>query len=200
MTDTKTIVRAIVKREVTTWFSNPMGYVFIAVFVFVSALILFREEFFQANVATLDTLNEWFPQLLCIFVPLLTMGLWAGERAQGTDELILTLPATDFQVVLGKFLAGGAIYTCALLFTIPQVIVLSFLGTPDWPLMLGNYLGFWLLGNAPGHRNGCTASPCHLEKKADRLRFLLELGTHPLVVPFVSDLSTTSADVPTEDA
>lgn len=141
-----TVTRALVKREVKSFFGNPAGYVFIAIFVLVAAWFLFSDEFFQNNVAGLETLNEAFPYLLIFFIPAITMGIWAGEKGQGTDELLLTLPASDAQIVLGKYLAAASVYSLTLLFTIPQLIVLWILGNPDFTLILGNYVGYWLLG------------------------------------------------------
>jgi len=141
------VTKAIFKRDLRRWFGNPTGYVFLTLFVVLATAALFwPNEFFQRNLANLDTLNDWFPRLLLFFIPAITMSVWAGERGAGTDELLLTLPATDGHIVLGKFFAAAGIYTVALLFTVPILFFVAFLGDPDWGLLLSNYFGFWLLG------------------------------------------------------
>jgi hypothetical protein len=142
------VVSAIFRKDMRMYLGNPTGYVFITLFVVAAqvALVL-QEEFFSRGLADLATLNAWMPAILMFFVPAITMNAWADERRSGTDELLLTLPVRDGEVVLGKYLGVLGMYTLSLAFTAAaQLSVLEVLGEPDKGLMFSTYAGYWLMG------------------------------------------------------
>lgn len=143
---------AVLKRNFIGYFANPTGYVFLCFFVILTTCVAFLPpQFFASNLANLDQLNYWLPLIMLIYIPSITMSIWAEERRQGTDELLLTLPADDFDIVVGKYLAAAAIYTAALLFSQLSnfaVLVSLSLGQLDVGMLFTTYLGYWLMGLA----------------------------------------------------
>src|SRR5688572_5031291 len=99
------VVSAVFKRNVLSYFSGVLGYLFIVAFVVAGAFLAFSPMFFTNNLANLDQLSEAFPMLLLFLVPAITMSTWSDEKKLGTDELLFTLPASDFEILLGKYFA-----------------------------------------------------------------------------------------------
>ncbi|MEC9093465.1 MAG: Gldg family protein, partial [Planctomycetota bacterium] len=141
---------AVMQRNFVGYFSNPTGYVFLCLFCVLAAVAAFwPHEFFTSNLANFDQLNVYLPYIMLIFIPAITMAIWAEEKRQGTDELLLTLPATDFDVVLGKYLAAVFVFTVSLVFS--EICNYSFLayiteGQLDSGLLSTTYLGYWFVG------------------------------------------------------
>lgn len=144
------VLLAVFKRNFVGYFTSPTGYVFICVFVLLGSVAAFlTDEFFDQNLANLDQLNKWFPFIMLVFVPAIAMSIWAEERRQGTDELLLTIPAGDFDIVLGKYLAALGIFSVSLVFSLfCNLMVLEILGNPDKGLLFSTYVGYWLVGLA----------------------------------------------------
>jgi len=142
------VVSAVFWRNLKQYFTGVIGYLFIVAFVTVCAILAFAPQFFADNLANLDQLSRYYPELLLLFVPAITMPLWAEERRQGTDSILFTLPASDFDVLLGKYLAAVAVYTIALAFSTTMLLALGTLGNPDWGIIGTTYLGYWLSGSA----------------------------------------------------
>src|SRR5262245_46933539 len=147
---------AVLKRNFVGYFANPTGYVFLCLFVFLTSVAAFwPHDFFIANLANLDQLNKYIAVIMLVFVPAITMSIWADERRQGTDELLLTLPAADFDIVIGKYLAAASIFTVSLLFSqlANYSVLVSLANDPetgivdiDLGLFFTTYLGYWLMG------------------------------------------------------
>ncbi len=149
---TKRVTYSVLKRNFAAYFSNPTGYVFICVFMLLSAIAAFwPQQFFSRNLADLDQLNHWFPMIMLVFIPAITMSIWSEERHEGTDELLLTIPASDSDIVLGKYLAAVSIYTAALMFSMLTnflVLISLSMGDVDIGLFISTYVGYWFIGLA----------------------------------------------------
>jgi len=142
------VILAVFKRNVASYFTGVLGYLFITAFVALAVALAFDGRFFTNNDCSLDRLSENYHWLLLFIVPAITMTAWAEERRQGTDELLFTLPAKDFEILIGKYGAVLAVYTIALFFTFPLIIALEVLGQPDYGALAATYAGYWLSGAA----------------------------------------------------
>ena len=139
--------RPIFKRELSGYFNSPIAYIFITVFLGLSSWLFFK-GFFVVGEASVRMLFGLLPWIFLFFVPAITMRLWAEEKKVGTMELLMTLPVTDAEAVLGKYLASLAFLALSLLLSLIIPIVVSLLGDPDPGQIVGGYLGALLMGGA----------------------------------------------------
>lgn len=142
------VILAVAKRNFRSYFSSILGYLFIIVFCVAASVMAFNTQFFAANQANLDQLSLQFPLLLLFLIPAITMTTWSDEKKLGTDELLFTLPATEVEVLIGKYIAVLGVYSVAILFSLVNAIILKYVGQPDIGLIVSSYLGFWLAGSA----------------------------------------------------
>lgn len=137
---------AIFRRELAGYFTSPLAYVFITIFLMLSgALTFYMGGFFQRGQADLQAFFLFHPWLYLFLIPAVAMRLWAEERKTGTIEFLMTLPVSTAQAVAGKFLAAWAFAGIALLLTFPIWITVNVLGAPDNGVILATYLGSWLM-------------------------------------------------------
>lgn len=138
---------AVCRRELGAYFTSPVAYVFIIIFLVLAGFLTFTfGKFYESNSATLGPFFFWHPFLYLFLVPALGMRLWAEERRTGTLELLMTMPLSGWQAVAGKFLAGFAMLALALALTFPMVITVAYLGDPDWGVLAAGYAGSLLVG------------------------------------------------------
>lgn len=139
---------AVFKRELKSYFTTPVAYVFLIIFLFFAGYLTFKQGFFEAQQADMRAFFMNLPLLYVFMVPSTAMRLWAEERRVGSIELLFTLPITITQAVLGKFFAAWFFLTIALALTFPMVITVCYLGDPDIGLILTGYLGSFLMAGA----------------------------------------------------
>ncbi|HUU20411.1 MAG TPA: ABC transporter permease subunit [Sedimentisphaerales bacterium] len=136
---------AVFKRELKSYFTTPLAYVFLVIFLFFSGYLTFKEGFYEMRQADMRAFFMNLPLLFVFMVPSTAMRLWAEERKVGSIELLFTLPITITQAVLGKFFAAWLFLVIALALTFPMVITVCYLGEPDIGLIITGYLGSFLM-------------------------------------------------------
>ncbi len=140
---------SVFKREVKAYFDSPVAYVFLTAFLVLLGFLTFGwAMFYERRQADLTPFFFWHPWVYLLLVPAATMGVWADERRNGTAELLLSLPITLMQALIGKFLAAWAFLTIGLVLTFPIVLTAGYLGSPDWGVVFCGYFGSWLLAGA----------------------------------------------------
>ena len=136
----------VFRRELNSYFSTPLAYVFIVIFLMLTGVFTFYlGGFFERRQADLMPFFMFHPWLYLFLIPAVSMRLWAEERKTGTLELLLTLPVSLKTAVVGKFLAAWVFTGIALLLTFPIWMTVNYLGDPDNGVILAGYIGSWLM-------------------------------------------------------
>ncbi|MDB2384271.1 ABC transporter permease subunit [Endozoicomonas sp.] len=139
-------INIIFRRELNSYFATPLAYVFIVIFLMLTGVFTFYlGHFFESRQADLTPFFTFHPWLYLFLIPAVSMRLWAEERKAGTLELLLTLPISLKDAVLGKFLAAWVFSGIALLLTFPIWLTVNYLGHPDNGVILAGYIGSWLM-------------------------------------------------------
>jgi ABC-2 type transport system permease protein len=184
-------IALIAQRELAAYFATPVASVFIVIFlILIGAMTFNLGNFFDRGQADLSPFFTFLPWVFLLLVPAITMRLWAEERRLGTIELLLTLPITQGQAVLGKFLAAWAFCAVALALTFPFVVTVNLLGDPDNGVIVSGYLGALLVAGAflaiGSAASALTRNQVIAFVIAVALCFVFAVASYPLVTEFLS--------------
>ena len=139
----------ILKRELSSYFSTPIAYVFILIFLVLASVFTFYiGSFYERMQADLIPFFSFHPWLYLFLIPAISMRMWSEERNSGTLELLLTLPISKIEIILGKFLAAWLFAGLALILTFPLWISVNYLGDPDNGVVFASYIGSWLMAGS----------------------------------------------------
>lgn len=182
-------IAAVVRRELRSYFVTPVAYVFLVIFLVMSGILTFYAgDFYDRRQADLQPFFVMHPWLYLVLVPAVSMRMWAEEAKGGTLELLLSLPLTLAQAMLGKFLAAWLFIGLALVLTFPIWITVNYLGSPDNGVILAGYLGSWLMAGAFLAIGACLSAVTQSQVVAFVLAlvvcFLLILVGQPQVMEF----------------
>lgn len=140
-------VAVFCKKELRSFFDSPIAYIVITIFLLITGWFFFS-DLFLVNQASLRNLFGIVPFIFMFFVPAVTMRLISEEKRSGTIEVLLTLPVKDYQIILGKFLAGLILIFAAVILTFVYTLTLSGLGNLDFGSVVAGYIGLVFLGGA----------------------------------------------------
>ena len=149
----------VYRREMRSYFSTPLAYVFMVIFLMLAGIFTFYVgSFFQRGQADLEPFFMWHPWLYLFLAPALGMRLWAEERKTGTFELLMTLPVSMGEAMMGKFLAAWSMMGISLILTFPLWATVNVLGDPDNGVILAGYVGSLLLAGAYLALSACVSA------------------------------------------
>ena len=182
-------IAAITKRELYGYFSTPVAYVFIVIFLFLAGVFTFYlGAFYERGQADLDPFFRFHPWLYLFLIPAIGMRLWSEERKSGTIELLMTLPLSITDAVIGKFLAAWIFSGTALVLTFPIWITVNYLGSPDNMVILAGYIGSFLMAGGYLAISSCISALTKSQVIAFVISvvicFLFILSGFPLVLDF----------------
>lgn len=182
---------AIFAREFAGYFSTPLAFVFIVIFLFsMGAFTFYLGAYFESDQANLSIFFGFHPWLYLFLIPAIAMRLWAEERRSGTIELLLSLPVPLWSAVAGKFLAAWAFTGIALVLTFPMWLTVSYLGDPDHGVILAGYIGSFLMAGGYLAIGTCLSAITRNQVIAFVVSvvvsFLFTMSGLPLVIDFFS--------------
>jgi ABC-2 type transport system permease protein len=187
--ETITPIVNVMRRELAGYFATPVAWVFIVIFlVMAGAFTFYIGAFYERGIADLDPFFSFHPWLYLFLVPAIAMRLWAEERRSGTVELLLTLPLTILQAVLGKFLAAWLFVGLALLLTFPIWLTVNYLGDPDNGVIAAAYIGSWLMAGGFLAIGSCMSALTRNQVVAFILAVVVCFGFLISGLPMVMDL------------
>jgi ABC-2 type transport system permease protein len=177
------------RRELSGYFSTPVAWVFIVIFLVMAGVFTFHiGQFYERGISDLDPFFSFHAWLYLFLVPAIAMRLWAEERRSGTIELLLTLPLTAWQAVLGKFLAAWFFVGLALLLTFPVWLTVNYLGNPDNGVIAAGYIGSWLMAGGFLAIGSCMSALTRNQVVAFILSVVVCFGFLLSGLPMVMDL------------
>jgi ABC-2 type transport system permease protein len=191
-------IKVIAARELRGYFATPLAYVFIVIFLMLMGVFTFYlGGFYERGQADLAPFFSFHPWLYLILVPAISMRLWAEERKSGSIELLMTLPVTMLEAVLGKFLAAWGFTAVALALTFPIWVTVNYLGEPDNGVIFAAYVGSLLMAGAFLAIGACISAANRNQVVAFIITivicFLFLLSGFPLVLDFFSGWAPQSA-------
>lgn len=179
----------VMRRELSGYFSTPVAWVFIVIFLVMSGVFTFQiGQFYNRGIADLDPFFQFQPWLYLFLVPAIAMRLWAEERRSGTVELLLTLPLTVWEAVLGKFLAAWLFVGLALVLTFPVWLTVNYLGNPDNGVIVAGYAGSWMMAGGFLAIGSCMSALTRNQVVAFILSVVVCFGFLLSGLPMVMDL------------
>ena len=182
-------IKALFRRELRSYFATPVAYVFIVIFlVLMGTFTFYLGGFYERGQADLAPFFNYHPWLYLFLVPAIAMRLWAEERKTGSVELLMTLPITPWQAVLGKYLAAWAVTGIALALTFPIWVTVNYLGDPDNGAIFAAYIGSLLMAGGFLAIGSCISATTRNQVIAFVLTVVVCFGFLLAGFPLVLDL------------